>query len=486
MSESNLTALNSVAQLWGSWMWSMSWQLLWLVLVLLLLDRLLIKSSARLRHMLWLLVLVRLLLPPDFAAPTGIAWWLSDWMVAANAAATERLETWLPHGGSAPSLANANADATQAPLVEDASARDIFANSAAALTHSGAPSSLRDALTWTCTLFLVWLGIVVARLGLLLYAWMQVRKWLHSAEEITDPTARAALESARTRVGIVRDIRLCDSHACSTPLVTGWLRPVVLLPGYVRNTLNAEELEAVLVHELTHVARGDGWIRLGQALLSAVYFFHPALWLANLFLARTCEDACDEQTIAALSGRRRWYAEAIVKAAAVVGYEPPHLALGMLTDRYPVQRRLRRILDPHLRFSAGGALRRWSIAAVTALLLLPTGTPVTLATLPDQVSLEDVGGLPRETRVNESPLEVSRLETAALAQLDSTDFDERMAAYATLERVGTLRALNRLESAFLERGSLEQDAAKRALDAVWKQLNDSIPSSTSSRLIQEN
>jgi hypothetical protein len=106
MSESSYSALNSIVQLWGSWMWNMSWQLTILVAALLVLDRLLKHTSARLRHMLWLLVLARLLVPPDFAAPTGIAWWLGDWALALNATFTARLDHLLPAQVLTASFAN--------------------------------------------------------------------------------------------------------------------------------------------------------------------------------------------------------------------------------------------------------------------------------------------------------------------------------------------------------------------------------------------
>jgi beta-lactamase regulating signal transducer with metallopeptidase domain len=412
-----------------------------------------------------------LLIPPDFAAPTGITWWLGDWMVATTAAVGSTIESWLP-----PSMESLLA--TQETTAEVQADLEAIAPAAVEVA--------RHSLTWTSTLFLLWAGIVIARCSLLAYAWLQVRRWLHTAEIIIEPATLALLQRACARVGWQRPIALATSRACITPLVTGWFKPVILLPSNVRAALQADELEAVLVHELAHVVRHDGWFRLLQAVLSAVYFYHPALWLANWQLHRTCEDACDEQTIAALSGQRRSYAEAIFKAAAVVGYEPPYLALAMLDNGYPVKRRLQRILDPGLPLAAGSSLGRWSFAGLVAIVLLPSGLPVSLATPPESVRLSEVGGNAREIVPREAPVGEEQQELQALAKLDSPEFDARMAAYATLQRVGTVRALGRLETAFLERTGIEQDAAKRALDAVWQQLLDDSAqrSSSTSRFFQ--
>ena len=81
--------------------------------------------------------------------------------------------------------------------------------------------------------------------------------------------------------------------------------------------------------------------------------------------------------------------------------------------------------------------------------------------------------------------QAQQLEAQALAKLESSDFQERMSGYASLERVGTQRALSRLETAFLERSGIEQDAAKRALDAVWQQIRGTPAGSTPfSRIFQ--
>lgn len=512
MSESNLHALDAIASAWGSWMWNMSWHLTGLVLVLVLLDRLLSGYSARLRFTLWLLVLVRLVVPPDFAAPTGLTWWLGDRLPSPGQSLNAALDDWLAAAPSRPAhnprSAMGTARANTEPPVEAGAPPEHDASSAPPAPRS----SPQGALRWSSTLFLLWLGIVAARLSFLLFGLWQVRKWLNTATAIVDPVTLGLLDNARARIGLPREIGLCNSHACTTPLVTGCLRPVILLPSGLLTSLNPPELEAVLVHEMAHVVRRDGWIRLAQAILSAGYFFHPALWLANWFLRRTCEDACDEQTIAALAGRRRPYAEAIVKAATAVGYEPPQLAVGMLDNGYPVKRRLERILDPRLCVASGGGLARWAFAAVTALLLLPSGAPTSLAIQPetalaseptapisevfdsqaaddraaDDEAADDGAAVEQVAQVAEKEAaENELLELRAWSMLESNDFQERLQAYGSLQRIGSQRSLERLETAFLKRTGIEQDAAKRALDAVWQRLPDTpVSASNSVRLFQ--
>ncbi len=289
-----------------------------------------------------------------------------------------------------------------------------------------------------------------------------------------------------TRVGIDGAVALRDSGQCTTPLVIGCWHPIILLPSAVRESLSVAELESVLVHELTHISRRDSWWRLAQAMLGVLYCFHPAVWLARYKLSQLCEEACDEQTVLALAGERRDYATAIVKTATIIGYQPPYLAMNMVGAALPVKRRLQRILDPSLRWSAGGEWHRAMVAILLALVLLPSGYRSSQATPPDRLRQTGLPSIeissPNESNqeavlaTTADPVRDEELERQALAQLKSTDFETRLAAYRTLESIGTLNSLTELESAFLNRQGIEQDAAKRALDRVWSIIRQQSPS----------
>jgi len=66
-------AINNIAELWWGWMWPMLWQVSLLIIVIGAIDRL-IRSWAwpEVRHALWLLVLIKLLVPPGWSSPGAI------------------------------------------------------------------------------------------------------------------------------------------------------------------------------------------------------------------------------------------------------------------------------------------------------------------------------------------------------------------------------------------------------------------------------
>src|ERR1041384_75511 len=82
--------LNSVAETlnsWGSHFVRFAWPVLWqsslLIVAMFLLD-LVVRRKLRpaVRYALWLLVLLKLLLPPSFAFPTSLGWWVRSREVA--------------------------------------------------------------------------------------------------------------------------------------------------------------------------------------------------------------------------------------------------------------------------------------------------------------------------------------------------------------------------------------------------------------------
>ncbi|MFN0050574.1 MAG: M56 family metallopeptidase [Planctomycetales bacterium] len=336
---------------WSDWMWSMSWQVGLLVALVTALTWLGRRRSAIWLHAVWLLVLVRLVLPPDLALPTGWGWW-----VRAPQTISQSDRPAPPTARSDTSLSS-QSDAQTAELVNPptkAAARQVAtggerASASVAESDSTVSQERRSpGLTWAAGLMLAWAGVSATLLGLLLVGTLRVWKWVHDAEPIDDAPLYRLLTGCLRQLGINRSVELRNSEACSTPVVVGLSRTVILLPKSLVAELSSEQLRAVLLHELQHVVRGDALINLAQAILGALYFFHPLVWWANRRLRELREEACDELTVAALQGERKAYGEALVKVTEMFGYDAPPLALGVMESRHPAHRRLGRILDPHL------------------------------------------------------------------------------------------------------------------------------------------
>jgi len=150
---------------------------------------------------------------------------------------------------------------------------------------------------WLPLLLGVWsLGALVwaARLAPGLVA---LRRIARSGERWRDPAALDALAEAARLAGVMRPVTLLRSSEVPVPATWGVRRPVIALPAAAA-TWTPERLRLVLVHELVHVRRQDVMVEALLWLAGALYWFHPAVWLAAARVRLERERACDEAVLA--------------------------------------------------------------------------------------------------------------------------------------------------------------------------------------------
>src|SRR5207249_6320044 len=86
------------------------------------------------------------------------------------------------------------------------------------------------------------------------------------------------------------------------PIVFGVFRPVIALPGDFAERFNLAQQEAVLAHELAHLASGDPvWYGLAN-WASAILWWHPLVWWVRRQLHSASEQAADEASLLVVDG----------------------------------------------------------------------------------------------------------------------------------------------------------------------------------------
>jgi len=95
--------------------------------------------------------------------------------------------------------------------------------------------------------------------------------------------------------------------------VVGLFRSRIIVPEGLFPALDDKEAESVLLHELVHVKRHDNLLRIFQAGVVAVFWFHPLVWWLDRRLRWESERACDEQVLR-LTGENQAYASGLFKA----------------------------------------------------------------------------------------------------------------------------------------------------------------------------
>ncbi len=313
------TWLNDAAEAWAGWMLPMAWQVGLVVLLVAGADLVLRRWAwPQLRSALWLLVLVKLSLPPTLASPVAIA-----------------------------------------PLGEETSA--LAASESAALSG-------------TAWLAIAWL------VPALIFAFIWVVRYRRASRALrargeTPATLLEMRDRAAQRLGLRRKPAVLLSRRVRCPAVMGILRPTVLVPVDFFESMSHEDLEHVLLHELAHVKRGD---LIVQALFSAaqlLYWFHPLLWLARRRAYDLRELCCDATVAAALKDKTRAYRRTLLRTAARLLPQGGLAGAGFISGPSAILSRLHWLEKESWRRPG---LRRFATAAVvlaTSACVLPMARP---------------------------------------------------------------------------------------------------------------
>ena len=119
------------------------------------------------------------------------------------------------------------------------------------------------------------------------------------------------LELLSDKIGLNKQVKLLQSGIAKVPMALGHVKPLILIPLGLLNSLSSTEVEAILLHELAHIKRRDFLVNLLQSFIEIIFFFNPAvLWVSQLIKTER-EHCCDDLAIASISDRKN-YVKALI------------------------------------------------------------------------------------------------------------------------------------------------------------------------------
>ena len=191
-------------------------------------------------------------------------------------------------------------------------------------------------------IFVAWVGVVLWQLGRICAACRQAC-WLRSGcrasedRDLLEPLGRFS-----KLVGLATPPRLLQSDGSGSPLLVGILRPAIVLPTTTLKQLDTAERELVIGHEIAHVKRRDLLSGLLAAVIRALFFFHPLVWLSERQLRLTQEIAADELAIALQKQHPASYASLLVSIVSKLECGPlvPTMSVGAAGSQSSLQQRL--------------------------------------------------------------------------------------------------------------------------------------------------
>lgn len=108
---------------------------------------------------------------------------------------------------------------------------------------------------------------------------------------------RMFVSKVSAQMNIKQTVRIWVSEFVSSPVTIGFLKPVILVPLAAINHLTPQQLEAVLLHELSHIKRFDYLINLIINFIQTVLYFNPFVKAFVKIVEKEREKSCDEMVL---------------------------------------------------------------------------------------------------------------------------------------------------------------------------------------------
>lgn len=184
---------------------------------------------------------------------------------------------------------------------------------------------------------------------------------------------RLFAERVATHIGITKKIAIWLSDHVDVPATIGFIKPVILIPVASINQLSVAQLEAIILHELSHIKRNDYLLNLFISLIETILFFNPFVVLLCKIIKKERENSCDDFVIQYQYDRHSY-------ASALLSLEQSRmqhlrLALTATSGKKQLLNRIQRIMEVNKR-NAGFNYGQKLLA-----LLLATGIICSLAWL---------------------------------------------------------------------------------------------------------
>jgi bla regulator protein blaR1 len=200
---------------------------------------------------------------------------------------------------------------------------------------------------WTSTLvmlaaWLTWASVCTVRFGSAMLALRRARACSrafpsHVESDLTHWT-RVRSEGRRATLVV--------SDSVTTAAVLPWGAPMIAVAPSLVRTLEAADLDRVLIHEWAHVQRRDDLVNILHIVVRILAGWHPAVWWIDRRLNVEREIACDEATVA-ITGSPKSYAACLMKLASVSGTVRGVQGAPALFTVSGLRRRVTKIVTPH-------------------------------------------------------------------------------------------------------------------------------------------
>jgi beta-lactamase regulating signal transducer with metallopeptidase domain len=326
------------------------------------------RRNPSVAHFAWVLVMVRLVMPPIASVP-----WMSFKVPVSHAMVAQPI---VSRASASPVLdpriaAQRTDGLATHSMVAPAARAPAAVQAAAAVSATSNDHGLASVDRWMA-LGLLWLAgtsvVVTVSAARLLHFWRMLRVVCSPA----DPRVRRLAERAAAHLGMLLRAEILVIPATTVPFVWSFFgRPRIVLPASIVSGMSDDELLLVLTHELAHIRRRDHLVRWLDWAVVAWLWWNPLAWIARRGLRRTEELACDALVLRTRDTAPRSYGSCLLTVAEALNesaFRAPVQACAM-GDGGSLEERIRFIMSGASSSRPSMPLRLFAMAAASVSML---------------------------------------------------------------------------------------------------------------------
>ncbi|HUU20801.1 MAG TPA: ankyrin repeat domain-containing protein [Sedimentisphaerales bacterium] len=288
---------------------------------------------------------------------------------------------------------------------------------------------------WRSVILYVWIAASLILFARLLITFMLGVRLLGRALPLECERIKEALNLARAKLGIDKDVMVHSSRSVRSPVIWCWRRrPVLLVPSAAGQFDNGVDWAGVLCHELAHWKRRDHISGLFAELVVCILPWHPLVWWAKSRLVRLSEQACDDWVVA--NGQTGTdYAESLLDLipGGQMAFVP-----AVVRSKKGLAGRVRRILKDKCGNPRAGAIWALAVSIVAACLVIGVACAQTRPAEPAAATAALFRAIGRNN------VKHMRLAIAQGADLEAKNKDGCTPLYAAVATPGGNRAMIKL------------------------------------------
>lgn len=201
---------------------------------------------------------------------------------------------------------------------------------------------------------------------------LSTRRVRQASLPLQNKKIRRLYELCKKELGIKEDIPIYSSAYLSSPIASGFTKPVIIVPIHMLLDFTEDEIRYIFLHELTHLKHKDLIINRFIALAQIVYWYHPAVWIALREMNQEREIACDLSVLSMLEENSYLdYGKTLIRFAEKLSH-PSYFATGIGGSSKEIRKRIIHIAGYHKETKWDHIKGRLILAAAAGFILVLT------------------------------------------------------------------------------------------------------------------